>query len=257
MEAVSVDELICRIEQAAATMDRPVLATDADGTLWSGDVGLDVFEALLANRGVREEARPALMAEAEAVGAPASGDATAVASALYEAFKHQALSEERAYEVMAWVFAGHTLQQAGEHAVVVQRQLRLEQRFHPEMREIVSWALGRGIDVWVVSASPQFAVQQGVARLGIPADRVIGAEPAMARGLIAPRMAHRMPYGPGKLEAIARVLGPAQLVAAFGDSAFDVPMLRAAAVSVAVRPKAKLRAAAVQVPGMLELAARA
>jgi phosphoserine phosphatase len=43
--------------------------------------------------------------------------------------------------------------------------------------------------------------------------------------------------------------------AAFGDNAFDVPLLKQAAVPVAVRPKAKLRRLEHEVPGIVELMA--
>jgi phosphoserine phosphatase len=46
------------------------------------------------------------------------------------------------------------------------------------------------------------------------------------------------------------------LYAAFGDNAFDVALLAGAQVSVAVRPKARLRERAGEVPGLVELARR-
>jgi phosphoserine phosphatase len=44
------------------------------------------------------------------------------------------------------------------------------------------------------------------------------------------------------------------LYAAFGDNAFDVALLASARVSVAVRPKARLRERAGEVDGLVELA---
>jgi phosphoserine phosphatase len=51
-----------------------------------------------------------------------------------------------------------------------------------------------------------------------------------------------------------RIADGQALYAAFGDNAFDVPMLAASRVPVAVRPKARLRACADAVPGIVELA---
>src|SRR5262245_49380326 len=56
-----------------ASGGRTLVAFDADGTLWSGDVGIDIFEALMRVDGVREAARAALEAEARAHGLPATG----------------------------------------------------------------------------------------------------------------------------------------------------------------------------------------
>jgi phosphoserine phosphatase len=48
-------------------------------------------------------------------------------------------------------------------------------------------------------------------------------------------------------------LGARPLYAAFGDNAFDVPMLREARVPVAIRPKPRLVERAGEIPGLLVL----
>ena len=56
--------VIARLEALAASIGRApgetLLAFDADGTLWSGDVGIDNFEALLDTRAVLPAALPML-----------------------------------------------------------------------------------------------------------------------------------------------------------------------------------------------------
>src|SRR5690349_8697864 len=81
-----VVEILTRLDAAHDSSGGGVLATDADGTIWDGDVGVDIFEALLAAEGVREAALPALLAEAAAYGVAAESNPTAAARALYAAF---------------------------------------------------------------------------------------------------------------------------------------------------------------------------
>src|SRR5262249_54872417 len=115
---IAAHEVIARIEAELAAMrtsgDDPrtsLLATDADGTLWSGDIGIDLFEALLASHGVRDDAREALAAEARAHGIDDTGDANAIASRLYDAFKAERYPDREAFAMMTWAFAGRTVEE--------------------------------------------------------------------------------------------------------------------------------------------------
>ena len=60
---VSGDEIVARLGGEAPK--DAIIAFDADGTLWSGDIGIDTFEMLLAEGAIREAALPALREEAE------------------------------------------------------------------------------------------------------------------------------------------------------------------------------------------------
>jgi phosphatidylglycerophosphatase C len=81
--SASADAILARLEaELARVPEGALLASDADGTIWDGDVGIDLFEALLAARGVREAAREALAEEARDIGVAAEGDATAITAAL-------------------------------------------------------------------------------------------------------------------------------------------------------------------------------
>ena len=57
-----------------------------------------------------------------------------------------------------------------------------------------------------------------------------------------PTVIRPIPYGPGKLTQLEQHLEGRTLLAAFGDNIFDVPMLEAARVAVAVAPKQRLLA---------------
>jgi phosphatidylglycerophosphatase C len=233
-----------------------VLASDADGTLWDGDVGVDLFEALLAERAFREPAREALAGEARAVGLPAGGDANDLARALYDAHLAGRYESEPAFAMMAWACAGY---RRGELRAVCDRVLDargFEARVRPALRAVLRWAGERGVEVYVVSASPLEMVLAATARLGIAPERVAAMTPAAGvDGALLARLDGPVVYGEGKLAAleIVRPGARASLLAAFGDSAYDAALLRAARVPVAVTPSPALVALARAIDGIVEL----
>jgi HAD superfamily phosphoserine phosphatase-like hydrolase len=237
---------------------RAAIAFDADGTLWEGDVGEDLFEAFLAERGARPAAEAALVREAEAHGASAAG-AHDAARSLYEAFRAGRYPEDRAFAMMAWCFAGWTEAEVADLAERVLEERRIEARLRAALRPVLEWARARGVDVFVVSASPRAIVERGVRRLGLPAERVLAMTPAVRDGRLLPELGAPATYGDGKVRALERAVPagapgePLALLAAFGDSAYDAPMLRAARVPVAVAPSPKLLALAPTLPGLIVL----
>ena len=62
------------------------LAFDADGTLWSGDVGDDVFRFAVAHGRLREAARAELERQAETRGFETFADVNATAQHLFEGY---------------------------------------------------------------------------------------------------------------------------------------------------------------------------
>src|SRR5690349_14780355 len=78
---ISSEDVVGRLAAARAATNSPdvLLAFDADGTLWSGDVGNDLFLELLAAQAVRQAAYPALVREAETFGIAYSGNAVDIA----------------------------------------------------------------------------------------------------------------------------------------------------------------------------------
>jgi phosphoserine phosphatase len=57
-----------------------------------------------------------------------------------------------------------------------------------------------------------------------------------------------IPYGAGKVSALRSVIGARPILAACGDNAFDVDLLCAARLPLAVRPKERLLARRGEVP---------
>lgn len=241
------------LERACAGVARPVLAFDADGTLWSGDVGLDLFEALLRARAVRDEAAAALRELAARFGVATSSDPNEQARSLYAAFEAGTLPEEVAYAMMAWAFAGFTTAELATFVERVLASVRLDERMHRELAPVLAWAAGAQVPVWVVSASPRAVVTAGVARLGVAASQVLAMTPRVVADRVAPSVVPPLPYGSGKVEALASAAPGTELVGAFGDNGFDAALLGRARVPVAVRPKPALLARVSEIPRLVEL----
>jgi phosphatidylglycerophosphatase C len=258
----SVANAIARIEGAIAEVgiDRVALATDGDGTLWTQDIGEALFDAVLHEGMVGEQAYEALRAEAEAHGLPieAGADATIIARALFHAYAALQYPEDRMCAAMAWCMAGtstHGLARLCDG--MLENSFGLRRKLIAESLEVLRFAAARGVPIWLVSASPRIVVERAAAvvenELQISALRVIAMTPVVSEDVIRPEIAGIWPYGEGKRAALDAALEGRVIVAAMGDNVFDVPMLLSARVPLAIRPKAALVNVSDRVPGLVRL----
>ncbi|MGH8311168.1 MAG: hypothetical protein ACRETX_15395, partial [Steroidobacteraceae bacterium] len=108
-------ELLKRLELA-----RPegpaAIAFDADGTLWSGDIGIDAFVLAIENGALREEAGEDLRRRAVAHGVPEARTPSEQAGLILKAFRAGRFPEREAFEIMTSCYAGYTPDELGEHA---------------------------------------------------------------------------------------------------------------------------------------------
>ncbi|MBI4703633.1 MAG: haloacid dehalogenase-like hydrolase [Deltaproteobacteria bacterium] len=238
-------QLLARLDLELGRVAGPAaLAFDGDGTLWHGDVGEALFAAVLRERAVRPAAAPALRALARRHGLPAArGEPTALAAALLARYRRGALPERAAFEMMAWAYAGFT---PAELDAFVARALRpgaRDGRPRRELGPVLRWARRRGIEIWVVSASPRAAVTHVAARLGLPAGRILAMTPVVQGGLLAARLERPTTYGAGKLRSLRAA-----------SAGYDAAMLRAARLPVAVGPAEELLGARPRITGLVALA---
>ena len=251
---IGADELVERLEASRERARGGILAFDADGTLWDGDVGIDLFEGALRREAFRPEALDGLRALATRFGIETASDPTKQAKLLYAAFAAEKLPDGDTFEMMAWAFAGHTTASLDALVADVLREASLEARLTRELEPIFDWADDRGVEVVVVSASPRAVVVNGVASLGIDARSVLAMTPKIAGDVIQAALLPPSTYASGKVKALESARPDEDVLGAFGATAFDAEMLRRARLPVAVRPKPALRAKAGDVPGLVELA---
>jgi phosphoserine phosphatase len=235
---MSAQQLVERLEARRDTA--AVIAFDADGTLWSGDVGEDAFLRAVAEGLLLDDALPALQQAAASHGLPVSNSPNALARALYVAYTEGRFPEREICEVMTWCYAGWPLTRFAAYAARVVEEAGLRDRLRPQVAEVVRHARSLQLETLVVSASPRTLVERGAALLGFGPEHVIAATPRYRDERIAAEMDGPIPYGPTKCELAYRVIGKRSWLASFGDNVFDIDMLSAAEIGVAVEPKPAL-----------------
>lgn len=240
------EKLVGELEAMLGGSDprRAVLAFDGDGTLWSGDVGEDLFHAALGDSFLLEHAQPALLAEAERYAVELAGarDANAVAQRLMAAYLAGQYPEREICAMMCWCFAGRALADVYDLARSVLEHANVGRRLTQELAPVLDWARKNSLRCVLISASPRPVVELAGALRGFEPADIAAATPRVSAGRVAPELAAPVPYAEAKLSAGKQLFGDARWLAAFGDNVFDIEMLRAAELGVAVRPKPKLQA---------------
>lgn len=179
---------------------------DADGTLWSEDIGEASFRFLLAGG-----ALPALPgADAEAVYRDYEARVDADRATGY-AWAVQCMAGVAEADVRRW-----------------SRQMAYAwPNYRPAMIGLLRGLADAGVEVWVVSASSAWVVRAAVARYGVAPDRVIAMESVVRDGVLTDEMVRPLICLAGKVSAIDRYIGVRPDLAA-GDSTGDLAMLQAA-----------------------------
>lgn len=246
-----VKELIARLDREVTDPSMTMVATDGDGTLWSGDVGEDFFHSFTRDKRVRASAIVGL--RALAVKYDITAEDSEIASGLYAGYVRGEIPEDLICEMIAWLAAGYSRAETEAIVRAVLEAERLATRLQPEAVAIVEWARARKIEVYVVSASPEPVVCEAVELLGLSRECVLAVRPTYSGDTMTCGVERPIPYGAGKAEALARVARGRTLAVACGDNVFDAEMLRAANIPVAIRPKKRLLDRAHEIPGLLIL----
>jgi phosphoserine phosphatase len=230
------------IERLAARLDsKPaLLAFDADGTLWSGDVSDDVFLSACREGWLLEAALPALIEQAESLRLDASGTASQLGLALFEAQKLGLLQEIDLYAIMTWCYAGRSICELTEYAKTVLLREGFVGRLRRELSSVLKWARQSNLHCIVVSASPGPIVTWAACHWGFLPNQVIGTHPVIRNGVIVANISESVPFGANKCKLLRRHSKDLRLLASFGDSDFDFELLECADLAVAVSPKPSL-----------------
>lgn len=198
---------------------RPTLAVfDCDGTLWSGDAGEGFFDWELKRGVVSDETARWMRGR-------------------YADYKAGKVSEDDMCGEMVTMHKGLLEDEVLQLADTFFRE-QFVSRIFPEMRRLVGELQDLGCDVWAVSSTNEWVIRVAMRHFAIPENKVLAASVEIANGIITDRLV-RVPSGIGKPRAILDVIGrPPD--AAFGNSRWDVEMLRSARYPVAVNPNPDL-----------------
>jgi phosphoserine phosphatase len=209
------------VQQVLAT--RPAIAVfDCDGTLWSGDAGADFFYWEIANGFIAPEIVPAITQR-------------------YNEYLAGRVDELAICGEMIQINKGVPLERLRTGAREFFREV-VTPRIFPELQELTHQLAAQGCELWAVSSTNNWVVEEGAAVFGIPSERVLAATLAVEDGLVTDRLL-RVPTDELKQSAIEEVIQrPADAV--FGNSLHDFAMLEKAAVAYAVNPNPELEARA-------------
>lgn len=191
---------------------------DCDGTLWNGDAGIGFLnwsiEAGLLSR-----------------------NASDWIDARHRLYRQDKVSELEICGEMVQVYASlrdDELRRAAARYFVQQ----VESQIFPEMQALVADLRAAGTDIWAVSSTNTWVVEEGVRRFGIPANRVLAAAVHVHDGLITSDLID-VPTDEGKAESLRRASLP-HPDAVFGNSIHDAAMLSIARQAFPVNPSTDL-----------------
>jgi phosphoserine phosphatase len=209
--------------QAVYALSPSIAVFDCDGTLWSGDAGSS-FMAWTIEQGLL------------------SRDATDWLDARYRGYKRGTVSELAICGEMVQVY--HGLRESEmRNAAREFFASRIERNIFPELLTLIRALQATGTDIWAVSSTCDWVIEEGVLRFGIPPNRVLSARVAIENGVVTDKLLD-VPTDEGKVASLARA-GVTAPDAVFGNSVHDAAMLAIARRAFPVNPT----------PGLLERSA--
>ena len=217
--AVSVSRLsTSEFHSAVASLSPSVAVFDCDGTLWSGDAGSSFMTWTIETGLVSREMTDWIDSRYRGY---LKGEVSEVAICGEMVQMYQRLREDEMRRAAKNFFAS-----------------QIEGNIFAEMRELVEELRAKGVDIWAVSSTNNWVIEEGVKRFGIPAERVLAARVQVKDGVVTDVILD-VPTDEGKVASPKRA-GVTAPDAVFGNSVHDAAMLAIAKRAFPVNPSAAL-----------------
>jgi HAD superfamily phosphoserine phosphatase-like hydrolase len=218
-KVVSVSRLsTSEFREAVRAVAPKVAVFDCDGTLWSGDAGSGFMNWTIETGLVSREA-------------------TDWIDGRYRGYLRGEVSEAAICGEMVQMYQ-RLREEEMRRAANVFFEKQIERNIFPEMLALVEELRSAGVEIWAVSSTNNWVIEEGVQRFGIPAHRVLAAEVEVKDGVVTDFLVD-VPTDEGKVAALARV-GVTEPDAVFGNSVHDADMLSIARRAFPVNPTAGL-----------------
>ena len=201
-------------EQAVHALNPMVAVFDCDGTLWSGDAG-STFMQWTVETGLL------------------SRSAIDWLDGRYRKYKRGEVSELAICGEMVQVYDGLREEEIRRSA----RDFfatKIERNIFPEMQRLIVDLQEKGVDIWAVSSTNDWVIEEGMKRFNIPANRVLAARVHVENGIVTQRLLD-VPTDEGKVASLATA-GITRPDAVFGNSVHDAAMLAIARRAFPVNP---------------------
>ncbi len=195
-----------------------VAVFDCDGTLWSGDAGSSFMKWTIETGLVSREVTDAIDARYRGY---LSGEISELAICGELVQMYQGLREPEMRQAAKSFFAD-----------------LIEPNIFPEMQALVAELRASGTEIWAVSSTNDWVIEEGATRFGIPSDRVLAARVRVENGQVTNELID-VPTDQGKVDALHQA-GVQHPDAVFGNSVHDAAMLMMAGKAFPVNPSARL-----------------
>jgi phosphoserine phosphatase len=211
-------------ENSVLALSPSIAVFDCDGTLWGGDAGYG-FMIWSIETGL------------------VSRNASDWIDSRYRQYLASEISEAEMCGEMVQIYAG--LQESElRHAAAEYFRLHIESHIFPELRSLVARLQESGVQIWAVSSTNNWVIEEGVRRFNIPASRVLSARVRVDDGCITSDLV-AVPTDEAKATALEQA-GVTRPDAVFGNSVHDAAMLAIARRAFPVNPTAALAEIAAQ-----------
>lgn len=218
-DVISIHRLsTSEFHSAVRSLSPSVAVFDCDGTLWSGDAGSG-FMAWTIETGL------------------VSREATDWIDARYRGYRRGEVSEVSICGEMVQMYQ-RLREDEMRRAAKVFFESKIERNIFPEMRELLDELRSKGVEIWAVSSTNNWVIEEAVKRFGIPAERVLAACVEVKNGVVTD-VIRDVPTDEGKVTALHRA-GVMTPDAVFGNSVHDAAMLSIARRAFPVNPTAAL-----------------
>jgi phosphoserine phosphatase len=205
-------------QQAVLDLSPAIAVFDCDGTLWSGDAGSGFMHWSIETGLVSRETADWIDAK-------------------YRGYLRSEVSELDICGQMVQMYQG-LREEEMRTAARVFFQTRIEKNIFPEMLALVDELRDRNVEIWAVSSTNDWVIEEGVKRFGIPASRVLAARVQVTAGIVTDTILD-VPTDEGKAASLARA-GITRPDAVFGNSIHDAAMLAIARRAFPVNPSPAL-----------------
>jgi phosphoserine phosphatase len=201
-------------EAAVAELAPRIAVFDCDGTLWSGDAGSTFMHWSFENGCVAPTLIPWLKER-------------------YRLYLAGEVNEYDICEDMVRVYSGETVGLLRQAAAEFFAEF-IEPNIFPEMKRLVATLQAQGTEIWAVSSTNAWVIEEGVKRFNIPPERVLAAGASIHSDFVIfePLM---VPTDEFKVKALANA-GVTHPDAVFGNSVHDAAMLSIARKAFPVNP---------------------
>ncbi|MFO0625720.1 MAG: HAD family hydrolase [Polyangiales bacterium] len=216
------------------------VATDADGTLWEGDVGDALFRLVVARDALSDASRAALAQRCAAWLGEVPSSTRAPAEARISGHAAGRVDIRDLCDLEA-ACAGDRPQDAFDELLeTVARDHARHMR--DESVRLLDALRGAGFAIHVVTGSLGALVRATLRVAGVAVDHVSGGELAVREGAVTSSLVAPIPLHGGKVDAL-RAAGHWPAAVGMGDGGWDATFLRGCALPLLVHPKPALLAA--------------